>query len=86
VSESTDNRQPPVAVPIEALDRETLQRVIEAFVLREGTDYGTVEISLEQKVRHVMRQLERGDAQIVFDPNTESIDIVTQRDAARIAF
>jgi hypothetical protein len=84
VSELPEDRQPPVPVPHDSLDRDTLLRVIEAFVLREGTDYGAVEFSLEQKVRHVLRQLEGGDAQIVFDPNTESIDIVTERVAARI--
>jgi uncharacterized protein len=50
--------------------------VIESFVLREGTDYGEREYSLEEKVGHVLRQLERGEAGIVFDPNTESVQIV----------
>lgn len=68
-----------MAVPHEALEPATLRRVIEAFVLREGTDYGAVEFSLEQKVAHVLRQLERREARIVFDPNTESVDIVTTR-------
>jgi uncharacterized protein YheU (UPF0270 family) len=45
-------------------------------VLREGTDYGEKEASLEQKLAHVLRQLERGDARIMFDPNSESIGIV----------
>jgi uncharacterized protein YheU (UPF0270 family) len=45
-------------------------------VLREGTDYGEREISLDQKVAHVLRQLERGEAQIVFDAVLESVDIV----------
>lgn len=85
MSEVAKDCQPPVVVPAAELSHETLQRVIEAFVLREGTDYGAVEYSLEQKVRHVLRQLERGEAHIVFDPNTESVDIVTGRDADRIA-
>jgi uncharacterized protein YheU (UPF0270 family) len=50
--------------------------VVESFVLREGTEYGEKEFSLDQKLAHVIRQLERGEAQIVFDPGTETIDIV----------
>ena len=52
-----------------------------AFVLREGTDYGDQHFSLEQKVNHVLRQLERNEAKIMFDPNSETIDIVVGRKA-----
>lgn len=52
--------------------------MIESFVLREGTDYGEREFSLEQKVAQVRAQLERGQARILFDPqsNTITIEIV----------
>jgi uncharacterized protein YheU (UPF0270 family) len=50
--------------------------VVESFVLREGTEYGEREFSLDQKLAHVIRQLERGEAQIVFDPGSETIDII----------
>ena len=52
--------------------------MIESFVLREGTDYGQREYSLEQKVAQVRAQLERGQARIVFDPesNTVTIEVV----------
>jgi uncharacterized protein len=58
------------------LSPEALRGVLESFVLREGTDYGEREYSLQEKVAHVLRQLERGEARIVFDPNTESVQIV----------
>jgi uncharacterized protein YheU (UPF0270 family) len=45
-------------------------------VLREGTEYGERDVSLEDKVSQVTRQLRRGEARIVFDPESESIDIV----------
>ncbi len=75
------NDQPadPIVIPHTELSADALQSVIESFVLREGTDYGTHDVSLQQKVAQVMRQLERKEAQIVFDPNTESIDIVVNR-------
>jgi uncharacterized protein YheU (UPF0270 family) len=74
-----EERQPPVTVPFRELSADALRGVLESFVLREGTDYGEREFSLDQKVAHVLRQLERGEAQIVFDPNTETVDIVSTR-------
>jgi uncharacterized protein YheU (UPF0270 family) len=71
--------QTPVVVPYTELDADLLRSVIESFVLREGTDYGEREISLADKVGRVIRQLERGDAQIVFDPQTETVDIAAVR-------
>jgi uncharacterized protein len=73
-----DPGQSPVEVPHTALEKDLLRAVIESFVLREGTDYGERELSLDDKVRRVVRQLERGDARIVFDPRTESVDVVTK--------
>jgi len=69
-------RSEPVEIPIDALSAEALQGVIESFVNREGTDYGEVERTLAEKVADVRRQLERGEARIVFDPETESVNIV----------
>lgn len=64
-----------VEVPVAELNPETLQALVETFVLREGTDYGVREVSLASKVAQVMQQLRRGEARIVFDPVTESVDI-----------
>lgn len=71
--------QPPVVVPLAELSSDALRGVVEAFVLREGTEYGERDYSLDQKVLHVMRQLERGEADVMFDPNTESVDIVVRK-------
>lgn len=69
----------PVVVPYTELSEEALRGVLEAFVLREGTEYGDRDFSLDQKVAQVVRQLQRGEAQIVFDPESETIDIVVVR-------
>ena len=68
--------QEPIAVPHAALSADALLGVIRSFVLREGTDYGEREFTLEQKIAHVRAQLESGDAQIYFDADSASIDIV----------
>ena len=75
----SDEPQEPVFVPYTELSPDALRGVVESFVLREGTEYGEREFSLEQKLAHVYRQLERAEAQIVFDPNTQTIDIVVTR-------
>ncbi len=64
-----------MAIPWSQLAPDTLQALIESFVLREGTDYGMYDVPLDSKVSQVRKQLERGEAQIVFDPATESVDI-----------
>lgn len=71
----TDEQQEPVVVPHRELDRATLQAVIESFALREGTDYGEREYSLQQKVTSILRQLDSGEARLVFDPNSQTVDI-----------
>lgn len=75
-----DGRSGAVAVDLADLSPEALRGVVEAFVNREGTDYGAVERSFEDKVADVMRQLRRGEALVVFDPETHSVDVVTGRE------
>jgi len=69
----------PVVIPYAELSEDALRGVLESFVLREGTEYGERDFSLDQKIAQVSRQLQRGEAQIVFDPGTETIDIVVVR-------
>ena len=70
---------PPIIVPHTELSADALTGVIESFVLREGTDYGERDVEFGTKVMQVRRQLERGEAEIVYDPNTESIGIVVRK-------
>jgi uncharacterized protein YheU (UPF0270 family) len=65
----------PIEVPYGELSAELLNAVIESFVLREGTDYGEREFSLEDKVARVISQLKRGEARILFDPESDSVTI-----------
>jgi uncharacterized protein len=71
----------PVEVPYRELSAELLHAVIESFVLREGTDYGEREYSFEDKVAHVMRQLKKGEAKILFDPESESVTIAVRHNS-----
>lgn len=68
-------------IPHHTLSADALQGLVEEFVTRSGTDYGSNEASLEEKVRVVMRQLEKGEAVIVYDPAFESCNITTAAQA-----
>lgn len=75
--------QEPIVVPYRELSESALRGVLESFVLREGTEYGEHDVSLDQKVAQVLRQLERGEAQVVFHAALESIDIVVPKPTRR---
>ncbi|ENY0897567.1 YheU family protein [Enterobacter ludwigii] len=63
-------------IPWQDLSPETLDNLIESFVLREGTDYGEHERSLEQKVNDVKRQLKSGDVMLVWSELHETVNIM----------
>ena len=67
-----------VTVPHTALAPDVLRAVIESFVLREGTDYGERELTLDDKVARVIALLERGEAKILFHPESATVDIVVR--------
>lgn len=79
---SKDSQPEPnaVEIPPDALQPETLRAVIEELVTREGTDYGLHEKDLEQKIADVRRQLQRGEAVIVFDADTGTVNIILKRE------
>jgi len=54
-------------IPIDELAPDTLYRVVEHVVLREGSDYGAEEYSLADKVEQVLAQLRQGTAVLVSD-------------------
>ncbi len=62
------------------LSPEALRGLIEEFVTRDGTDYGAVERGVEEKVAQLTAQLRSGEARLVFDPETETANIVLARD------
>lgn len=63
-------------IPWQELSTETLDNLIESFVLREGTDYGMQEKTLEQKVADVKKQLVSGEAVLVWSELHESVNII----------
>lgn len=74
-----DEEAPPIRLSPDDLAPETLRAVIESFVLREGTDYGARETSLDDKVAQVLAQLQRREAYVVYEPASDTVSIVTAR-------
>lgn len=64
-------------IPHTSLDPEVLNNLIESVILREGTDYGKQELSLEEKVALVRTQLDNGKAQIEYSEEHESVNIIS---------
>lgn len=65
-------------IPVDRLDAETLTRVIEEFVSREGTDYGMSNPDLLVKVEGIRRQLKSGEAVLCFDEVSETCHILSR--------
>ncbi len=57
-------------IPHTLLEADTLTRLIEDFVTRDGTDNGD-ETPLQTRVERVRQALARGTALIVFDPDSQ---------------
>jgi uncharacterized protein len=62
-------------IPHRRLSPAALRGVIEAFITREGTDYGLPEVPLATKVAQVRHQLDAGTAILVYDTDTDSCTI-----------
>lgn len=62
-------------VPWQQISEDALDNLIKEFVLREGTDYGTEEVSLQDKINQVKAQLKTGEAVVVFSELHETVDI-----------
>jgi len=68
-----------IEIPWDALDPDTLQRLVEEFVTRDGTDYGEQEVALERKVLQVVNGIRRKEYCIVFDTESQSPHILTRQ-------
>ena len=72
-----------VEVRSDQLSREALQGLAEEFISRAGTDYGREEKAFVSKLDDVLRQIASGDVRIVYDPRTESANLITERELAK---
>ena len=69
-------------IPPHLLEAETLTGLIEDFVTREGTDNGD-ETPLETRVLRVRRALDKDQAVIVFEPESQQCQLMLKRDVPK---
>ena len=63
--------------PIDKLSAEALRGLIEAYILRDGTDYGQTEVPFETKVSQLKVALQEGRARVLYDPDLDSFTVLT---------
>lgn len=68
-----------VDVPYQQIDPETLRRIIQEFVSRDGADWGDVGCALDDKVDQVLQQLLHNQVKVVFDLRSQTVNIVACR-------
>jgi len=69
------DREEMLVIPHRQLSLEALSGLIEEFVTRDGTDSGYTRGSLVESVSMVRRQLDAGQAVIVYDNRTNTCNI-----------
>lgn len=69
-------------IPHEMLQADTLQGLLEDFVSRDGTDNGD-ETPLSLRVERARRALERGEAVILFDPDSQQCQLLLRTEVPR---
>ena len=70
-----------VRVPADRLAADTLAALLEEFASRDGTDYGERETPLDERVRQLRTQMERGDIALLYDLDSESWDLLPRDEA-----
>jgi uncharacterized protein YheU (UPF0270 family) len=73
-----------VDVPLQRLQADVLQALLEEFASRDGTDYGEQELSLEQKVASLRGQLQGSELQLLYDVTSEQWDLLPKEQALRL--
>lgn len=68
-----------IVVPVERINPDTLQRMIEEFVTREWADLGDNGYTLDDKTAQVRHQLSDHTAKVVYDLASESWNIVATK-------
>ena len=66
-------------IPFDSLDSDTLNNVLNDIVSRDGTDYGEYDLSTEQKREQALRSLKSGEAVLLFDTGSETIQLVSKQ-------
>jgi hypothetical protein len=67
-------------IPYDQISNDALLSIIKDYILREGTDYGAVDLSMESKTNRLLGQIKNREVFILFNSLDETCNIVTKRD------
>ncbi len=71
-----------VEVPCQRLAPATLDALLQEYASRDGTDYGLVEQSLQEKVAMLRVQLQDRSLALLYDAASEQWDLLPREQAA----
>ncbi|NOQ42138.1 MAG: YheU family protein [Desulfuromusa sp.] len=72
-----DPHEEGIEVPYDQINQDTLQRMIQEFVTRDGMDWDDIGCSLEDKVEQVLQQLKNKKIKVVFDLTSQTANLVS---------
>lgn len=77
----TEYQEEGVEISFEQINPDTLNRMIQEFVTRDGADWGESGCTMEDKVNQVLKQLRSKKIKVVFDLTSQTANLVeeTQR-------
>ncbi|ALC15603.1 hypothetical protein DSOUD_0816 [Desulfuromonas soudanensis] len=76
-----DEQEEGVEVPYERIHPETLKKMVQEFVTRDGADWGDAGCSLAEKVEEVLEQLKSRRVRVVLDLKSQTANFIPCRQA-----
>lgn len=67
-------------IPPESLASETLTSLLQDYITREGTDYGEIELTLEEKLAILRPQVMNANVLIIYDESSGSFTLRSAND------
>lgn len=68
-----------IEVPYDQINPDTLRRMIQEFVTRDGADWADAGCTLEDKVEQVLQQLRSKKVKVVFDQTSQTANLIACR-------
>tara|TARA_B100001248_G_scaffold262708_1_gene261279 strand:- start:7246 stop:7527 length:282 start_codon:yes stop_codon:yes gene_type:complete len=84
LSNMSEQKQQAVEISPDSISKEALDSIIESFILREGTDYGFQEVSLDTKKRQIHKQLEKQEIVLVYDLENASPQLLSRKEWTKL--
>jgi uncharacterized protein YheU (UPF0270 family) len=72
----SDHHEEGLDIPYDQIAPDTLYRMIQEFVTRDGADWAETGCTLEDKVEQVLQQLKTHKIKVVFDQTSQTANLV----------